>query len=134
AALDELMQRLDFVRGNSDRNPLGFRWHMDPSPCPTCWVILSDIRMATALYKRTVQTVHRSCRRPGFRPRHGARLRPLERSETAPAQRLDRPHPVVLRVVFDFGQMRTSSTGGTYMPNLPRRPFFNPYHPPTGFF
>src|SRR5207249_7623717 len=49
--------RLDFVRGNSDRNPLGFRWHMDPCPRPTSRVILSDIRMATALYKRTVQTV-----------------------------------------------------------------------------
>src|SRR5437899_1898132 len=57
AALDELMKRLDFVRGNSDRNPLGFRWHMDPSPRPTSELILSDIRMATALYKRTVQTV-----------------------------------------------------------------------------
>src|SRR6059036_4357764 len=57
AALHELMQRLDFVRGNSDRNPLGFRWHMDPCPRPTSRVILSDIRMATALYKRTVQTV-----------------------------------------------------------------------------
>src|SRR5713101_9843097 len=59
AALDELMERFDFVRGNSDRNPLGFRWHMDPSPRPTSRVILSDIRMATALYKRTVQTVPR---------------------------------------------------------------------------
>src|SRR5256712_2754396 len=57
AALDELMKRLDFVRGNSDRNPLGFRWHMDPCPRPTSRVILSDIRMATALFKRTVQTV-----------------------------------------------------------------------------
>src|SRR3989475_800106 len=57
AALDELMKRLDLVRGNSDRNPLGFRWHMDPSPRPTSRVILSDNRMATALYKRTVQTV-----------------------------------------------------------------------------
>lgn len=25
-----------------------------------------------------------------------------------------------------------SSNGGTYTPNLPRRPFFNPYQPPTG--
>src|SRR5207247_8774287 len=57
AALDDLVNRLDFVRGNSDRNPLGFRWHMDPCPRPTSRVILSDIRMATALYKRTVQTV-----------------------------------------------------------------------------
>src|SRR5439155_22628208 len=56
AALDELVKRLDFVRRNSDRNPLGFRWHMDPCPRPTSRVILSDIRMATALYKRTVQT------------------------------------------------------------------------------
>src|SRR3989475_12559831 len=51
------MERLDFVRGNSDRNPLGFRWHMDPSPRPTSREILSDNRMATALYKRTVQPV-----------------------------------------------------------------------------
>src|SRR5271156_6105800 len=26
-----------------------------------------------------------------------------------------------------------SIKGGTYMPNLPLSPFFNPYHPPTGF-
>src|SRR6266566_7028308 len=29
---------------------------------------------------------------------------------------------------------RASKTGGTYMPNRPRSPFFRPYHPPTGFF
>src|SRR3989442_1785387 len=57
AALDKLMKRLDLVRGNSDRNPLGFRCHMDPSPRPTSRVILSNNRMATALYKRTVPTV-----------------------------------------------------------------------------
>ena len=28
----------------------------------------------------------------------------------------------------------TSMTGGTYIANLPLRPFFRPYHPPTGFF
>ena len=27
-----------------------------------------------------------------------------------------------------------SSKGGIYMPNLPRRPFLSPYHPPRGFF
>ena len=29
---------------------------------------------------------------------------------------------------------RISKTGGTYIPNRPRNPFFSPYHPPTGFF
>src|SRR5437879_12373814 len=27
-----------------------------------------------------------------------------------------------------------SMTGGTYMPKRPRKPFFSPYQPPTGFF
>src|SRR3989475_2630284 len=27
-----------------------------------------------------------------------------------------------------------SSSGGMYMPNRPRSPFFSPYHPPTGYF
>src|SRR5664279_2156959 len=26
-----------------------------------------------------------------------------------------------------------SINGGIYIPNLPRNPFFSPYHPPTGF-
>src|SRR5207244_9808944 len=134
AALDELMQRLDFVRGNSDRNPLGFRWHMDPSPCTTCWVILSDIRMATALYKRTVQTVHRSCRR-----RVSDRDTELDDAHSNdPKLRRRRGYSALIRLFFGLcstsAKWRTSSTGGTYMPNLPRSPFFNPYHPPTGFF
>src|SRR6476661_10372134 len=29
---------------------------------------------------------------------------------------------------------RASIRGGTYMPKRPRRPFFRPYQPPTGFF
>src|SRR5665213_929527 len=28
---------------------------------------------------------------------------------------------------------KASISGGTYMPNLPRKPFLRPYHPPTGF-
>src|SRR5256712_12470798 len=49
-----------------------------------------------------------------------------------------RDYSALIRLLFGLcstsAKWRTSSTGGTYMPNLPRSPFFNPYHPPTGFF
>src|SRR2546428_6981920 len=49
-----------------------------------------------------------------------------------------RDYSALIRLFFGLcstsAKWRTSSTGGTYMPNLPRSPFFSPYHPPTGFF
>src|SRR3989441_10028895 len=53
----------------------------------------------------------------------------------------DRPrrrgYSALIRLFFGLcstsAKWSTSSTGGTYIPNLPRRPFFSPYHPPTGF-
>src|SRR5439155_7840132 len=114
AALDHLMQRLYLVRGNSNRHPLGFRWHMDASPRPTSWVILSDNRMATALFKRTVQTVRRRRRRGDFQSDRRARspLMTAERSESVPEGRLYRLHPVVHRVAFDVGQAENFERDG----------------------
>src|SRR5205823_13147066 len=50
------------------------------------------------------------------------------------------PSYLFARIRLFFGLCSTSaspsasSTGGTYMPKRPRRPFFRPYQPPTGFF
>src|ERR1700686_1874496 len=44
------------------------------------------------------------------------------------------------RIRLFFGRCSTSArpiasmTGGTYIPKRPRKPFFSPYQPPTGFF
>ena len=44
----------------------------------------------------------------------------------------------IARIRLFFGLCSSSQrpsasiNGGTYTPNLPRKPFFNPYHPPTG--
>src|SRR3989441_331263 len=55
----------------------------------------------------------------------------LRGASARPAQRA--------RIRWFFGRCSTSArpmasmTGGTYMPNRPRKPFFSPYQPPTGF-
>src|ERR1039458_10181124 len=61
-------------------------------------------------------------------------------------QEITRPAPTKLetiqiariRLLRGFSSTSASpsffSTGGTYIPKRPRRPFFKPYQPPTGFF
>src|SRR5258707_15685218 len=49
-----------------------------------------------------------------------------------------RDHFAPMRLFFGLcstsARPSASSKGGMYMPNPPRRPFFSPYQPPTGFF
>src|SRR4030088_1184721 len=70
-----------------------------------------------------------------FHLRYGENLRGhapnLPRASARRAQRA--------RIRLFFGRCSTSAspiasmTGGTYMPKRPRKPFFSPYQPPTGF-
>src|SRR4029077_13275679 len=65
----------------------------------------------------------------------------------APEPPRDEPHPGAIVALFQMARIRlflglcstsaspsASRSGGMYMPNRPRSPFFRPSHPPPGFW